>query len=52
MNGYRNKWNGKTYRVKETADKKVTLVREDGSEFTIQLSEFLFSYREVKNEAD
>lgn len=28
MNGYRNKWNGKTYRVKETADKKVTLAGE------------------------
>lgn len=52
MNRYRNKWNGKNYRVKETADKKATLVREDGSEFTIQLSELLFSYREVKSETD
>lgn len=51
MNGYIDKWNGKTCRVKESADRKVAPAREDGSESAIQLSGLLFSYREVKSEA-
>lgn len=47
----KNKWNGKTYTVKSfdgQAD-EVTLIREDGSEFTISQKEYKFSYREVEN---
>lgn len=44
-----NKWNGKMYTVKcfDDATKEVTLIRDDGSEFTIAQREFKFSYREV-----
>ena len=41
-----NKWNKKTYKVLEVTDKAVMLQREDGSQFTIQKSEYLFSYIE------
>lgn len=41
-----NKWNKKTYKVLEVTDKAVTLQREDGSQFTIQKSEYFFSYIE------
>ena len=44
----RNKWNGKMYEVMEITDKNVTLRREDGSQFTIQKSEYFFSYFEKK----
>lgn len=43
-----NRWNGKMYRVLEITDKEVTLQREDGSQFTIQKSEYFFSYSEKK----
>ena len=42
----RNKWNNKMYEVLEITDKNVTLQREDGSQFTIQKSEYFFSYFE------
>ena len=42
----RNKWNGKMYEVLEITDKNVTLQRVDGSQFTIQKSEYFFSYSE------
>lgn len=42
----RNKWNGGMYEVLEITDKNVTLQREDGSQFTIQKSEYFFSYFE------
>ena len=42
----RNKWNNKMYKVLEITDKNVTLRREDGSQFTIQKSEYFFSYSE------
>ena len=44
----RNKWNGKMYEVMEITDKNVTLRSEDGSQFTIQKSEYFFSYSEKK----
>lgn len=44
----RNKWNDKMYEVLEITDKNVTLRREDGSQFTIQKSEYSFSYSEKK----
>lgn len=44
----RNKWNNKKYLVLEITDKNVTLRREDGSQFTIQKSEYFFSYFEKK----
>ena len=47
----KNKWNGKLYTVKSfdgPAD-EVTLIREDGSEFTISQKEYRFNYREVKD---
>ena len=43
-----NRWNGKVYEVLEITDKKVTLQRDDGSQFTIQKSEYFFSYSEKK----
>lgn len=44
----RNKWNGKDYKVVLVEDKNVTLQREDGSQFTIQKSEYFFSYSKKK----
>ena len=44
----RNKWNNKKYLVLEITDKNVTLQREDESQFTIQKSEYFFSYFEKK----
>ena len=43
-----NKWNGKVYNVIAFKDKKVTLEREDGSQFTIEISEYNFTYKEVR----
>lgn len=42
-----NKWNGNTYTVVSSFTNEVTLQRADGSEFTINKSEFYFSYREL-----
>lgn len=44
----KNKWNDGIYEVLEITDKNVTLQREDGSQFTIQKSEYFFSYSEKK----
>jgi len=44
----RNKWNGGLYTVLEITDNNVTLQRENGSQFTIQKSEYFFSYSEKK----
>lgn len=43
-----NRWNRKWYTVLEVTDKNVTLRREDGSQFTIQKSEYFFSYSDEK----
>lgn len=48
----KNKWNGKLYIVKSfdgPAD-EVTLIREDGSEFTIAQKEYKYIYKEVESE--
>ena len=44
----RNKWNNKMYEVLEITDKNVTLQREEGRQFTVQKSEYFFSYSEKK----
>ena len=44
----RNKWNNKMYEVLEITDKNVTLQRDNGSQFTIQKSEYFLSYSEKK----
>ena len=44
----RNKWNNKKYLVLEITDKNVTLQHDDGSQFTIQKSEYFLSYSEKK----
>lgn len=43
----RNKWNKKTYKVLEIKGDKVTLEREDGSQFTIDGKEYVKNY--IKN---
>ena len=43
-----NKWNGGIYKVIDITDNMVTLEREDGSQFTIQKSEYFLSYSEKK----
>lgn len=45
----RNKWNRKIYCVVEIKEGRVTLKREDGSEFTIAEKEYISNY--VKNNA-
>lgn len=48
----RNKWNSRLYTVKSfdgPAD-EVTLIREDGSEFTIAQKEYRSNYYEVVND--
>lgn len=47
----KNKWNSNKYTVKSFDGKtgKVTLIREDGSEFIISQKEYKFSYREVRD---
>jgi co-chaperonin GroES (HSP10) len=42
-----NKWNKKTYKVLEIKGDKVTLEREDGSQFTIDGKEYVKNY--IKN---
>lgn len=42
----RNKWNKKTYRVVEVKDGKVTLEREDKTQFTIVKAEYFLNYIE------
>ena len=44
----RNKWNKKTYKVIEIKDGKVTLERDDGSQFTIVKAEYFLNYSENK----
>jgi hypothetical protein len=43
----RNKWNKKLYKVLEIKGDKVTLEREDGSQFTIDGREYVKNY--IKN---
>ena len=40
----RNKWNKKTYKVLEIEDGKVTLEREDKTQFTIDEREYVKNY--------
>ena len=42
----RNKWNKKTYKVIEVKDGKVTLEREDKTQFTIAKAEYFANYIE------
>ena len=42
----RNKWNKKTYKVIEIKDGKVTLEREDKTQFTIVKAEYYANYSE------
>lgn len=44
-----NKWNNREYLVLEQDSDKVTLQRDDGSEFTIEAKEFRFNYKEQKS---
>lgn len=46
MSKVKNKWNGQFYKVIDITDNMVTLERENGSQFTIQKSEYFFSYVE------
>lgn len=48
----KNKWNNKLYTVKlyhGCPDYEVTLIREDGSEFTISQKEYRYNYKEVED---
>lgn len=48
----KNKWNNRIYTIKSfdgTSD-SVTLIRDDGSEFTISQKEYRYNYREVEND--
>lgn len=45
----RNKWNGRSYIVRSMEGREVTLEREDGSVFSIDRSEFNFSYILTEN---
>ena len=42
-----NKWNKRTYIVRDISGKQVTLERDDASLFTIEMSEYKCAYREV-----
>ena len=42
----KNRWNRKIYQVVEVKEDKVTLKREDGSQFEIAKSEYFFNYSE------
>ncbi len=42
----RNKWNRKLYRVVEVKDGKVTLERENKTQFTIVKAEYFLNYTE------
>jgi hypothetical protein len=46
----KNKWNNRLYSIVEFNGPMVTLKRDDGSEFEIQVSEMHFSYVEVKHD--
>lgn len=43
----KNKWNNKIYKVLEINKKDVVLKREDNTTFTINASEYVFSYRKL-----
>lgn len=43
-----NKWNKKKYTLRDISGNQVTLEREDGSLFTIAMSEYKFNYIEVE----
>lgn len=44
----KNKWNNKIYEVLEIGQKDVVLKREDDTAFTINMSEYVFSYRKIE----
>lgn len=44
----KNKWNNKIYEVLEINKKDVVLKREDDTTFTINASEYVFSYRKLE----
>ena len=43
----RNKWTGRKYILRDISGNNVTLERDDGSLFTIAISEYKFNYVEV-----
>lgn len=43
----KNKWNNRIYEVLEINQKDVVLKREDNTTFTINASEYVFSYRKL-----
>lgn len=48
----RNKWNGRYYQMLSIVQGKVTLKRDDGTQFVISEKEFNINYREVANETN
>lgn len=46
----RNKWNGKEYKLIESAEGSVTLERLDGTQFTIKRAEYYENYYEVNKD--
>ena len=46
----RNRWNGKEYKLIESANDSVTLERSDGTQFTIKRAEYYENYYEVKED--
>ena len=49
MEELKNKWNGRTYFLIKAEGNDVTLQRDDGSQFTIQQSDFKFNYEKKKS---
>lgn len=47
---YKNKWNGKMYKLISEFDNQVTLERSDGSQFIISKKEFYANYREYSSQ--
>ena len=44
----RNKWTGRKYILIDISDDEVTIERDDGSLFTITISEYKFNYVKIK----
>ena len=44
---YRNKWNKKVYKAISSVNGKVTLEREDGSKFEVEIKEFNSTYEVI-----
>lgn len=46
----KNKWTDRKYILRDISGNQVTLERDDGSIFTIAMSEYRFNYVELTNE--